>query len=511
MGFGKSVLAAYLLSVPLVANGQQHTCLPWEEQTILDFENVNVRQNDLDVDDVGQMRLIDVGTFRQGDAVTYVDLVVKRIPGEPYDPFAIHRNGIDGYYGVVNIASQNGQGCFEFCFEYSDGTPFTAEHFFFSYYDLDAYNDLKGFEQVTLRNDQFMEYYLSASTELVLSDDGTRTTFTATKLGTGGDNPSDPNNLNQLQKDRGVVFLMGGLSCFEVKMSVECTDEICRKGRNFYFAGRSESLIPACPTQSPTAAPTNLPPPPPPTSGVIGDPHIKTWKGELFDFHGVCDLVMVQNPDFASGLGMDIHIRTKRTRNWSYISNAVVRIGKETLEIMGGSDGKYWINGVGGGELTALSGFAITHRVMSTHGMEFVIDLTGGEHISLKTFKDMIMVNVENASDRNFGSSVGLLGSFGKGEKKARDNLTIIEDDNEFGQEWQVKPGEDKLFHNIEGPQAPEKCDLPNTQSLRRRLGESNLTLDDAKTACSRVRPEDFDICVFDVLATDDSELAGAY
>merc|ERR1711933_323673 len=135
-------------------------------------------------------------------------------------------------------------------------------------------------------------------------------------------------------------------------------------------------------------------------------------------------------------------------KNWSYISNAVLRIGQETLEIMGGGsdDDKYWINGVRGGELSTLSGFAVTHHVMHTHGREFRVDLDGGEYILFKTFKDMIMVNVENASARDFGSSLGLLGSFGKGEKKARDNLTIIEDNNEFGQEWQVRPAEDKLF-----------------------------------------------------------------
>merc|ERR1712113_136532 len=164
-----------------------------------------------------------------------------------------------------------------------------------------------------------------------------------------------------------------------------------------------------------------------------------------------------------------------------------------------------------GGELSTLSGFAITHDAVNAQKREFRVELSGEEYVLLKTFKDMVMVSVENASASNFQGSLGLLGSFGKGVKKARDNLTVIEDYNEFGQEWQVRPDEAKLFHTIEGPQAPQKCQLPSTQALRRRLGESKLTLDDAKTACSRVRPEDFDVCVFDVLATDDSEIAGAY
>lgn len=45
--------------------------------------------------------------------------------------------------------------------------------------------------------------------------------------------------------------------------------------------------------------------------GASGDPHINSWSGQTYDFHGGCDLVLLQDPDFANGLGLNIHIRTK--------------------------------------------------------------------------------------------------------------------------------------------------------------------------------------------------------
>jgi len=247
------------------------------------------------------------------------------------------------------------------------------------------------------------------------------------------------------------------------------------------------------------------------SGSIIGDPHIKTWTGEKYDYHGICDLVMLQNSDFESGLGMDIHIRTKRTMSWSYISSAVLRIGEETLEIMGGYEDKYWINGVEGGDLRELSGFAVVHRVENSNIREFRVELNYEGYLHFKTFKEMIMVSFENASTGNFGSSRGLLGSFGEGEKYARDSLTVMEDVNEFGQEWQVRADEDKLFHNSEGPQAPDKCEVPSSQALRRRLLDSTMTVEDAHAACFGVHLEDFGNCLFDVLTTNDVEIAGAY
>jgi hypothetical protein len=237
------------------------------------------------------------------------------------------------------------------------------------------------------------------------------------------------------------------------------------------------------------------------------------WTGEKYDFHGACDLVLLQNPDFHDGLGMDIHIRTKFTLEWSYIYSAVLQIGDETLEVMGGKKNQYWINKVEGKDLShGISGFSITFEEVNSKTREFRVDLKDGSVILFKTFNNFIKVDVDGADSVRFTASRGLMGSM-EGEKVARDLKTVIDDSEAFGLEWQVLVTEPVLFHNIEGVQAPQKCLLPSAASRpkRRRLGQTTLTLNDAELACVLVREQDHDACIFDVLATNTKDIAGAY
>merc|ERR1712176_1258811 len=108
------------------------------------------------------------------------------------------------------------------------------------------------------------------------------------------------------------------------------------------------------------------------------------------------------------------------------------------------------------------------------------------EVISIKTFGKMVRVDIKNGSKDNFGQSLGLMGTFEDGEKMGRDGMTVFKDNNEFGQEWQILPKEDMLFYNVEGPQAPAKCEIPSVMSVRRRLSESSISMEDAELACAR-------------------------
>jgi len=303
----------------------------------------------------------------------------------------------------------------------------------------------------------------------------------------------------------------------------------------------------AKPTESPTAKPTEsstpevtfvqkqffappAPTDPAPTdpvvskravNGAFGDPHVRTWGGEHFEYHGACDLVLVHNPDFANGLGMDIHIRNKRVKRWSYIDAAVLRIGDETFEIKGGvNTNEFWVNGVLGNSALengllpeTIAGYAITFdwlKGITGNRRRFAIDLGNGEQVVFKTFQYFIRVNIIAVKEENFKSSVGLMGTYPEGKKVARDMTTILEDYNQFGQEWQVLPGEPMLFHTVEGAQAPEMCEMP-IMATSRRLAESSITMAEAEIACSRVDEDDRDACIFDVLATEDKDMAGAY
>jgi cysteine-rich repeat protein len=248
--------------------------------------------------------------------------------------------------------------------------------------------------------------------------------------------------------------------------------------------------------------------------GGQGDPHFKTWRGHRFDYHGECDLVLLHSSAFGSGLGLDVHVRTKIRHDMSFISSAAVRVGADILEVE--SQGVYYLNGEFGAALpNKFSGYAFSHTQPTDKQHVFELYLGGRERIKIKTYNDFVSVLIEQGKVEHFGDSVGLMGDFGKGLMLARDGKTVLENANEFGQEWQVLDTESSLFQTIRLPQHPLKCTLPppmQVNQLRRRLGESSGLELAAEKACEHWG-EGKDDCMFDVLATGDLEMAmmGAY
>lgn len=246
------------------------------------------------------------------------------------------------------------------------------------------------------------------------------------------------------------------------------------------------------------------------------------WGGHKFDFHGACDMVFLNNPDFNNGQGMRIHMRTKKLRWWSYVESAVIQIGDDTLEVMG-VDGyktsRYWFNG----ELAPLQdwsevlpitvgGFPVRFRVLSDHKFQYKIFLDNDQTVILRSVKDFMRVELTGHNVEDFGTSQGILGSYEGGLMLARDGETELEDPNEFGMEWQVHQDEPMLFHNVEGPQHPVLCTMPNkAEPERRRLGEQTISRKAAEAACKKVDKDSMKDCVFDVMATNDVEMAGSY
>jgi hypothetical protein len=250
--------------------------------------------------------------------------------------------------------------------------------------------------------------------------------------------------------------------------------------------------------------------------GCEGDPHFKTWRGKRFNFHGECDLVLLHNSAFESGLGLDVHIRTKIRRDMSYISSAALRIGSDVLEVE--SQGVYYLNGVLSAALPAeFSGFAFSHTQPTDKQHVFEVHLGGRESIKLKTYKDFVSVLIEEGHSKHFSDSVGLMGDFQMGHMIARDGKAVMEDANAFGQEWQVHDTEPSLFQTVRLPQHPQQvCTLPppvTASQLRRRLSESSSVSQLAAEKACEHWGEGKDDCVFDVLTTGDLEMAvvGAY
>jgi len=257
-----------------------------------------------------------------------------------------------------------------------------------------------------------------------------------------------------------------------------------------------------------------------PEPSASGDPHFKTWGGDRFDFHGGCDLVLVKNEYFANGKGFNIHIRTHIKTWWSYIEAAVVQIGDNTMEISGAEGGWIWLNGEKDGHGiesgdAALGGYSIHSKRINEYQTTTRIDLGDNNAISIETFKHFVRVNLKPKTQASFYGSTGLLGSFPEGKMVARDGVTIMEDTNEYGQEWMVHPSEPMLFHDFTASEHPLQCTMPDQEQkkeARRRLGELAITEMDAAQACARVTDGvERDLCIFDVMATNDKDIAGSY
>lgn len=256
---------------------------------------------------------------------------------------------------------------------------------------------------------------------------------------------------------------------------------------------------------------------------IGGDPHITTWKNEHYEFHGQCDLVMAKDDTFADGLGIDVHIRTKLVRFWSYIKTVAIRIGSDILEIEGSADprptdmGNYWINYEFQGDLTEFAGFPVSNTISPTGKKRiYVIDLSSkfpGQKIEIKIYNEFVRVKFDGGK-KAFGNTVGLLGDFDTGKTLARDGTTVLEDFAELGNEWQVLPAEPKLFRHTSPPQFPEKCIEPEDPrgERRRRLDENAITEEQAGAACASLKdPLSIKDCVYDILATQDIDMVGAF
>jgi len=229
---------------------------------------------------------------------------------------------------------------------------------------------------------------------------------------------------------------------------------------------------------------------------------------------------MMSDPSFADDIGLDVHLRTKLVRFWSYIKTAAIRIGNDILEIEGWSDAnpaRYWINYEYQGELNEIGGFPVTTTPRGGKERKYTIDLGSkypGQFILVKVFKEFVSVKVMNGSEEAFGKTVGIVGDFKTGKTLARDGVTVIDHFAELGNEWQVLPSDNKLFHEVGKPQFPESCIMPEDPrgERRRRLDESEISVEEAERACAGMKDAaTIKDCVYDILATQQLDMVGAF
>jgi len=271
-------------------------------------------------------------------------------------------------------------------------------------------------------------------------------------------------------------------------------------------------------TQPPTIAPTPTPAPTPEGSSS-GDPHFKTWTGTKFDYHGECDLVLLDHPSFNDGQGLRVHIRTTRVGYFSFIEKVAIQIGEEVLEFNNDVEA-FLINGKPVPHKkkhyeTKLGGFAVRRdpKAISVR----IADGTG-PHQKVGAAKiDFIQrqngfpaVIVSGGHTDIFKGSLGLLGDFTTGQTLARDGKTVIpvakHDSTDYALEWQVRDNEPMLFQESRFPQFPTTCTPPDKMPKENRLGAARLKKE-AEEACAHWK-EDKEDCIFDVMATRDVQVA---
>ena len=264
--------------------------------------------------------------------------------------------------------------------------------------------------------------------------------------------------------------------------------------------------------------------------GAGGDPHIKTWTGQKYDFMGECDLILAKSLGFGeSNEGFEIQIRTEIRDSWSFISAVALKIGHDVFEVH--SDGLHFFNSKEVDLLdhhhTLSEKYPITwslkysSKTSGKKAQQFTVNLGTKGEIIIRLFDGFVHLSITDASADDFGDSIGLMGSFANGKLVGRDGETAYdrEDDlktDAFSMEWQVGNGDDDvtLFRDVgSGPQYPAMCKMPAVKSsleARRLATDDHEFVMKAEEACSGYHSSNADMedCLYDVLATGNLDMA---
>ena len=211
-------------------------------------------------------------------------------------------------------------------------------------------------------------------------------------------------------------------------------------------------------------------------------------------------------------------VRTTIRYDYSYVSQAAIRIGEESFEV--DSYGLYMLDGMMEVDLpNFINGCPIT--APHTGGgkqkkFNYNIHLEDGVLVNMASYKDYVSVKIINGTEDMFFGSSGIMGDFETGDMFARDGKTVLLDPQRYGAEWQVRPEEDgTIFAALREPQFPHRCRKPDPNAFHakasRRLGEAPINEAVATEVCAKWTHSDMKNCIRDVLKTQDLDIAAIY
>jgi len=255
-----------------------------------------------------------------------------------------------------------------------------------------------------------------------------------------------------------------------------------------------------------------------------GDPHFMTWNRKRFDYHGQCDLVLANLPNFKDGVGLDVHVRTRIESIYSIVTGTAIRVGNAIFEFDHETIGqpKFYVDGMEipelpfEDELFKVSTYTIESAEFKQSVDIYTVDLGNDAAVTIEVMGMWSMVEIAALGPEVVGST-GLSGSYPGGQMLARDGVTDLSHDrNAYGSEWQVQEDEPKLFRTIPDghPQAPQNtCKMPEKDAHTYFRENKKDMYVKAYRACKALKLTKADLkdCTFDVMVMENVDIARAW
>lgn len=244
-------------------------------------------------------------------------------------------------------------------------------------------------------------------------------------------------------------------------------------------------------------------------ASIHGDPHVKRWDRKTFQWHGECDMVLVQSEGISpDNKKLDLHVRTTITDHWSSVSSAVMQVGTFKFQV---DQTAIWFQdgSIQDSDLPITNNGITAKAPVSDADMKnYTVILNDQSSIVFSIVGPFVNVEV-HGHIYDFQDAVGLVGSFQNGKPIDRTGYRITDLDAHTAF-WQVNPahGDPTLFRTTREPQAPNTCTFPTVTARNRdrHLRADKELYEKAVASCEG--KSNYELCIDDVIYTGEVGLA---